>query len=116
MQLLSWPEAGIGDSDVVAGRFATETDHLFGEVADLYWVAHIQDEDLAVTIESHSTKNELARLGDGHEIAGDLRIGYRYRSTPFYLRLKQGYHASGGAEHIAEADRQKTRPLLPIQV
>ena len=84
-ELLAGAQAGEADLDVLARGEAREADHVAGQVDDLDRLAHVQDEDLAVAAQDAGLEHQLAGLGDGHEVAGHVRVGDRDRAAPLDL-------------------------------
>src|SRR5690606_38228608 len=84
-ELLARPNAREDDVDVLVRPQTGETDEVDGEVEDLHGFAHVEDEDLAALAHASRLQDELAGLGDGHEIAAHLRV--RDRDRPALLQL-----------------------------
>src|SRR6185312_8757401 len=75
-QLLAGAQAGVDDRNFASRLLAGEADHLLGQVADLDRFAHVQGKDLAALADARRLQDQLAGLGDGHEVARYLRVGH----------------------------------------
>ena len=104
VELFAGAQAGADDL-FLAG--AVEADHLFGQVLDFDRFAHVQDEELAALGHGGGLEDQGSGLGDGHEIADDLRVGQGHRAAGFDLALEDGHHGAVGAQDVAEADRHE---------
>ena len=102
VHLLPWPQAGEDDFDVALGLEAGEADQLAGQVGDFHRFTHVEDKDLAALGEGAGLDDEARGLGDGHEIARDLRVGHRDLALLPDLLLEQRDHAAIAAEDIAK--------------
>lgn len=77
-------------------------DHPPGQVDNLHGLTHVEDEDLASLAHGTRLKYQRARLGDEHEVADDVRVGDGDRTAVTDLFLKDGDHATVGAQDVAE--------------
>ena len=77
--------------------------HTLGEIDDLDGLAHIEDEDLSAVAHGACLKDELAGLGDEHEVADDIGMGDGDGAAFLDLLTEQGDDGAIGAEDIAEA-------------
>ena len=102
VEFLSGAKAGVVDVDVAAGG----GDHLLGNVIDFDGLSHVQDEDLAVVSDESGLQDEVAGLGDGHEVAGGLGVGDGDWAAVADLVAEGGQDASAAAEDVAEPDGQ----------
>lgn len=74
VQLLALTQAGEHDLDPLG---AGELDHPLRDVEDPHRFAHLEDHHLAGVADRTGLHHELARLRDGHEVAGDVGMGDR---------------------------------------
>ena len=84
-------------------RAAGELDHPLRQVHDLDRLAHVEDIDLAALAHAGGLQHQLAGLGDGHEVADDLRVGDGHRAAGLDLPAEQRNHGAVGAQDVAEA-------------
>jgi tetratricopeptide (TPR) repeat protein len=98
VELFAGAQAGHFDGDVtvrvglVLHRQARQLDHAAGQIHDLDALAHVQHKHIAATGHGASLDDELRRLGNGHEIAGDARIGQGDGPALLNLLAKQRHH------------------------
>ncbi len=107
VEFLAGSQATVHDLDVLAGFEAGEFDHAVGEVADLDGLAHVEDVDLVAGAHRGGFHHEAAGLGNGHEEAGDVRVGNRYRASLGDLVPEPRNHRAIGAEDVAESCRDE---------
>ena len=88
-----------------------EPDEIAGHLSDIDRLSHVEDENLAAFAHDTGLQDQLRRLGDRHEITGDLGMGYREGPPSGDLLLEQGDHRPGAADHVAEPDSHKARPM-----
>ena len=100
IEFLAMPEAREDDLHVGA---AGELDHALRQVHDLDGTAHVEDIDFTATAHAGGLQHQLAGLGDGHEVADDLRVGDGHRATGLDLPAEQRNHGAVGAQDVAEA-------------
>ena len=81
VELFAWAEAAVLDLDVLVRGETCELDHPSGKIIDLDRLAHVEDEDLVAGRHRRCFHHEAAGLWDGHEEAGDLRMGHCYRAA-----------------------------------
>ena len=103
IELLAGSEAGIDDLDVHIRLQAGKADHVAGQGIDLHRGAHVEDEDLAPVGIGPGQHHEAHRLGDGHEVADDIRVGDRDGAAFLNLPLEDGDHGAVGAQDIAKS-------------
>ena len=104
IELLAGAEAGIDNLDVHIRFQAGEADHVAGQGVDLHRRPHVEDEDLSPVGVSAGQHHEAHGLGDGHEVADDIRVGDRDGAALLDLLPEDGDHRAVGAEDVAEAD------------
>ena len=51
-QFFAWPQPGEADLDVFVWLQTSEFDHLAGQIDDLHWLSHIQNENLSSSPQS----------------------------------------------------------------
>ncbi len=103
VQLLPAPQARVHD----AQRLARSCDHPPGNVFDAHRPAHVEHQRLARQSDRPGLDDQLARLGNRHEEAGDLGIGDRDVVAGLDLRAERVQHRPAAAEHVAESDGQE---------
>ena len=104
IELLARAEAGILDLNIPIRLEAGEADHVAGQGIDLHRAAHIKDEDLAPVGIGAGQHHEAHGLGDGHEIADDIRMGDRDGTALFDLPPENRNDGTVGAQDVAKAD------------
>ena len=80
-----------------------EEDHALCEVGNLHGLAHVEDENLTTVAHGASLEDELAGLGDEHEITDDFRIGDGDGTAFFDLTFEEWDDGAVGTEDIAKA-------------
>ncbi len=116
-QLLARTKARVDDRDVAFRRLAREPDHLLGEIADADRLAHVEREDFAAVAEHRGLQDQLAGLGDRHEVPRDLGMRDRDRARPRgSARESSGTTRARRVEHVAEPDRDEARRRLARKV
>ena len=120
IELLAGAQPGVFNFNIDV-RFKTgHTDQVSGEGVDPDRAAHIQDEDLSAMGVGAGEQNQAHRLGNGHEIADDIRVGHGHRTALFDLFPEKRDHGPVAAQDISEADSDKFRPdilkILPCAV
>ena len=113
VEFLAGPESGVFDFDIFS---AAQSNHLLGQVGNLHWTSHIEDENLAALTLGASLKNKLAGLGNEHEIAYDVGMGHRDRASKANLLLEEGNDGAIGVEHIAEPCRNELGDTLHLPI
>ena len=103
IELLAGAEAGVFDLDVHIGLEAGEADHIAGQGVDLHRGSHIEDEDLTPVGIGAGQHHKAHGLGDGHEVADDIRVGDRDGAALFNLLLEDGNHGAVGAQDVSES-------------
>ncbi len=102
VELLAGAQARVFDPDVDVGFQAGFPDQVPGQGIDLHRAAHIQDEDLAAFGVDAGQHDQGDGLGNGHEVADDVRVGHGHRAALLDLLLEDGYHAAVAAQDVAE--------------
>lgn len=90
--------------DVVCSR---QLYHPPCEVYNLHGLAHLEDKYLTALAACAGFEDELAGFRNEHEVADDVRVGNRYRTTVAYLLLEEWDDGTVAAKDIAEACRHK---------
>ena len=103
IELLARAETGIDNLNIHTGLQAGEADHIAGQGVDLHRGAHVQDKDLAPVCISAGQHHEAHGLGDGHEIADDIRVGDRDWAALLNLLPENGNDRTVGAQDVAES-------------
>lgn len=91
--------------DVLVGLVAREVDQVLGQFADQHGLAHVEDKDRSVVRQGCCLEHKLGGLGDGHEVALHVGVGYGDGPSIGYLLLEDRDDAATGAQDVAEADR-----------
>lgn len=122
IQLFTGAQAGENDLDVarrvpgVAHRQARQRHHALRQIQDLQRLAHVEQEHIAPFGHGTRLQHQLGGLGDGHEVARDLRVGHRDGAAHGDLVAKQRDHAAAGAQHVAKAHHRKACGAFPGSV
>ena len=111
VQLLARPEAGEHDGNLLLA-VPRQPDQLACQLDDLHRLAHVQHQHLAAGADGTGLQHETRRLGDGHEVANDVRVRHGHRPALGDLLLELRDHAAAGAEHIAEAHGHEARARM----
>src|ERR1039458_3338996 len=90
VELLAGAHAGELDLDVFVRLPARQQDQVSGQIDDLYWLAHVQDADLAALCDDRGLQHELAGFGNGHEKAPHIGMRHGHRSARRDLLLEDG--------------------------
>ena len=91
IELFTWAETHFFDFDI----FGTiELYHLLCQVVYLDGFAHVEDKDVATFAHRAGFKHEVARLGDGHEVAYDVFVGDGEWATGGQLLLEEWNNTS----------------------
>ena len=104
MELLAGAQAGEDDLDRALGPGREQAGH----VDDAHGLAHVEHEGLAAAADGAGLDDQLHRLLDGHEVAGDVGVGDGDRAAALDLGVERGEHRAPAAEHVAEADARGT--------
>ena len=115
-QFLARAQAGVDDRDLAARLLAGEADHLLGQVADLHRLAHVEREDLAALANAGGLQDQLAGLGNGHEVARDFRVRHGDRAAVADLPAEQRHHRAGRIQHVAETHGHEAGIGLRVEV
>ena len=97
-------------------RSSRELDHACCQVGNAHGLTHVEDENLAAMALRASLQYQLAGFRNQHEVANDIGVCHRYRSSVLDLLLEQGNDAAVRSQHIAEACRDKLRRVLRLAV
>lgn len=110
IEFLTGTQTGVLDLNILR---STEEDHALGKVGNLHGFAHVEDEDLATVAHGASLEDELAGLGDEHEVTDDFRIGDGDGTSLFDLTFEKWDNGAIRAEDVAKAggDELRVRPL-----
>ena len=100
IEFLTGTQTGVLDLNILR---TAEEDHALGEVGNLHRLAHVEDEDLTTVAHGASLEDELAGLGDEHEVTDDFRIGDRDGTAFFDLTFEERDDRAVGTEDIAKA-------------
>ena len=82
---------------------------LLGQLGNLHRLPHIQHEHITTLPHGTSLDHQLSGLGNGHEVAGDLRVGHSHRPTVANLLVEARNHRARGAQHITETHHGEAR-------
>ncbi len=115
-QLFARAQAGEHDLDVAARLAARQPDHLLRQIGDLDRLTHVQHEDLAALAHRTRLQDQLAGLGDGHEVADHLRVRDGDRAAGADLLAEQRYHAARRPQHVAEAHGYEARLRTAVEI
>ena len=107
IQLFAGPQAGVHDLDILPGLESGQLDQVPGQGIDFHGPPHVQHEDLAAVGIGPRQHHQAHRLGNGHEVADDVRMGHGNRAALGDLLFEQGDHGAVAAQHVAEADRHE---------
>jgi len=109
IHLLPWSQASEDNLDVAVWLESGEANQLAGQIDDFDRLTHVEDKDLAPLGQRSSLDDETGGLGDGHEIARDLRMGDGDFALILDLLFEQWDHAAVAAENIAKSHGGKIR-------
>src|SRR5208283_4457450 len=84
-------------------RLAGETNQSFRQFHDSHRLSHVEYQDVSFAPDGEGLQHQAHRLRNGHEKAGDLRVGDGDGPVEADLFLKERNHAAVGAENVAEA-------------
>ena len=110
IQLLTRAQAGVLDLDVHIGLESGKADQIAGQGINFHGTAHVEDEDFAAVGIGACLHDETYGLGHGHEIADDIGVRDRNRSTLGNLLFEDRHYRTVAAQHVAEADSDKFGP------
>ncbi|MNH29171.1 hypothetical protein D3C79_893840 [compost metagenome] len=68
---------------------AREVDHFLSQLHDPHRLPHVQHENISALPHGTGLYHQLRSFGNGHEIAGDLGMGYGERATGLDLLVEQ---------------------------
>lgn len=100
VEFLARTQAGVLDLNILR---TAEENHALGEVGNLHGFAHVEDEDLTTIAHGASLEDELAGLGDEHEVTDDFRIGDCDGTAFFDLTFEERDNGAVGAQDVAKA-------------
>src|SRR5262245_4336419 len=78
-KLLSRPQAGEYDVDVLEWFQPCQSNDLLGEVKNSYWLTHVENEYLPSVPHRCRLQDQLSSLGDRHEIPLGVGVSDGYR-------------------------------------
>ena len=93
--------------DLVPDPQTGELDHAPREVDDADRVAHVQEEHLAAFGHGTGLQDELRRLRDAHEVAGDIGMRDGDWQAGGDLGAEQGHDAAAGTENVSKANHRE---------
>ena len=99
VEFLARTKASVLDLDILG---TTEQNHTLSQVGDADGLAHVEHEDLAAIAHDTCLENKLTGLGNEHEVANDVGIGYGDGTAFLDLTFKKWNDGTIGAQHIAE--------------
>ena len=113
VEFLARTQAGVLNLNILR---STEEDHALGEVGNLHGLAHVENEDLTSVAHGAGLEDELAGLGDEHEITDDLWIGDGDGTALFNLTFEEWDDGAVGTEDVTEAggDELRESPTLTL--
>ncbi|CRP55877.1 hypothetical protein PAERUG_P18_London_17_VIM_2_04_10_03768 [Pseudomonas aeruginosa] len=85
-----------------------QVNHFLGKLQNLHRWPHVQHEHIPALPHRAGLDDQLGRLGNGHEVTGDARVGDRHRSATLDLLAEQRDDRARRAEDVAEADHGET--------
>src|SRR6185437_5788968 len=92
-----------------------QADHAAGQVHHLNRLTHVENEDFAALAHDRRLQHQLHRLGDGHEVTGDVAVRDCHRAAFANLLFEDRDHAAVAAQHIAETHRHETSTALMVK-
>ena len=119
VELFAGAQTGEGDGDIAAGmlcithRQARQGHHALGQFADADGFAHVEHKHIPALCHGACLQHQLSGFGNGHEVAGDLRVRHGDGAAVRDLLAKQRDHAAAGAQHVAKAHHGKTGGAAP---
>src|SRR5262249_30500672 len=100
VKFFPWAEPDVFDFDITAWLETGKGYHLVGEICDLDWFPHVENEDFATGALGAALQHKAHRLGYGHEESYDVRVSYSDRSAIGDLAFEDRDDTAGGAEYI----------------
>ena len=88
VQLLPFTQAGKLYFYIHAYLLTGKLNHATGKVHNLDRATHVKHVDLSPITHDGRLQHQLAGLGNGHEVAGDVWMGHRQRSSICQLLLE----------------------------
>lgn len=107
VHLFARTQADFFDLDILTRLKAAKRNEVDGKVVDLYRLTHVQNKDLAAMSKRASSNDQLACLGDGHEVTRDVLVRNCDGTALAKLTLKQWDNRSMAPENVAKADGGK---------
>ena len=107
IQLFAGAKAGVHDLDILPRLESSQFDEVSSQGVDLDGPTHIQHEYLSAVGVGAGQHHQAHRLGDGHKVANDVRVGHGDRAALGDLPLEQRDHGAVAPQHVAEADRHE---------
>src|SRR3990167_2943602 len=120
IQFLTGTQATELNSDIAMWVLArshtktTEVDHLLRQLDNLYRLAHIQHEHITALPHSPRLNHQLRGFGDGHKIAGDIRMSDGDRPTLTDLLTEKRNNRARRPQHITETHHGETGLVDPM--
>ena len=112
VEFFAGADAGEFDGDVFSGLQSVAADHFPGQRENFDRLAHVEDEDLPAAADGAGLHDELAGLGDGHEIAFHFGMGDGDRAAGFDLLAEDRHDAAAAAQDVAETNGDKPRAAI----
>ena len=110
IELLAGAEAGVFDFDIHVGLEAGEADQVAGQGVDLDRGTHVEDKDLSPVGIGAGQHDETDGLGNGHEVADDIRVGHGHGAAFGDLLAEERNDRTVGAQDVAEAHGDELGP------
>jgi len=88
MHFFTRTKTGINNFDIPARLQTRQHDHFFGKFAYQYGLTHIQHQYFSALTDGAGLQDKAGRFGNGHEEAGDIRMGDSHRATGCYLTFE----------------------------
>ena len=104
VELLSGSQSRIFDLNVLTRDQSGKADHFLCQIRDLHRISHVQNEDFSFLRQRPALKDQVHRLGNGHKIPDDIRMGHCDRPALCDLFPEQRDHAPVASQHISEPD------------
>ena len=97
VQLFAGAQTGEDDLDITLHLQSGQANQVVGQIHDADGLAHIKHKDFAALAHHRRLQHQLHRFGDGHEIARDLRVRERHRTTLGNLAFERQHHTPPAA-------------------
>ncbi len=92
----------VGYRYVDFGTVARQAYHFARQIGYLHRASHVENEYLAALAHRACFQYQLAGFGNGHKVANDVGVRYRYWTALLYLVAKQRNYRTVRAKHIAK--------------